>query len=89
MRDAFVFEQQTWHGIGHNWSGKPRKTIFVGYAYRQVKPMNYVIMAKEIIDQCNPVQKQLLGIVDSPLSYYLPQDKDVPFNSLTTLNSQR
>ena len=47
MRDAFVFEQQTWHGIGHNWSGKPRKTIFVGYAYRWVKPMDYVIMPKE------------------------------------------
>ena len=85
--DAFVFEQRTWHGIGHNWSGKPRKTIFVGYAYRWVKPMDYVIMPKEIIDQCNPVQKQLLGVVDNPLSYYLPQDKDVPLKSLTTSNS--
>ena len=76
--DAFVFEQRTWHGIGHNWSGKPRKTIFVGYAYRWVKPMDYIVMPKEIIDQCNPVQKQLLGVVDNALSYYLPQDKDVP-----------
>ena len=30
--DAFLFEQRTWHGIGHNWSGLPRKTIFMGYA---------------------------------------------------------
>ena len=38
--DAFVFEQRTWHAVGHNWSGSPRKTIFVGYAYRWVKPMD-------------------------------------------------
>ena len=85
--DAFVFEQRTWHGIGHNWSGKPRKTIFVGYAYRWVKPMDYVTMPKEIVDQCNPVQKQLLGVVDDALSYYLPQDKDVPLKSLVSSNS--
>ena len=85
--DAFVFEQRTWHGIGHNWSGKPRKTIFIGYAYRWVKPMDYVTMPKEIIDQCNPVQKQLLGVVDNALSYYLPQDKDVPLKSLVASDS--
>lgn len=85
--DAFVFEQRTWHGIGHNWSGKPRKTIFVGYAYRWVKPMDYIVMPKEIIDQCNPVQKQLLGVVDNALSYYLPQDKDVPLKSLVISDS--
>ena len=85
--DAFIFEQRTWHGIGHNWSGKPRKTIFIGYAYRWVKPMDYVIMPKEIIDQCNPVQKQLLGVVDNALSYYLPQDKDVPLKSLVASDS--
>ena len=85
--DAFIFEQRTWHGIGHNWSGKPRKTIFIGYAYRWVKPMDYVTMPKEIIDQCNPVQKQLLGVVDDALSYYLPQDKDVPLKSLVASDS--
>ena len=85
--DAFIFEQRTWHGIGHNWSGKPRKTIFIGYAYRWVKPMDYVTMPKEIIDQCNPVQKQLLGVVDNALSYYLPQDKDVPLKSLVASDS--
>ena len=42
--DAFIFEQRTWHGIGRNWSGTARKTIFIGYAYRWVKPMDYVVM---------------------------------------------
>lgn len=79
--DAFLFEQRTWHGIGHNWSGMPRKTIFMGYAYRWVKPMDYITMPDSLIAKCNPIQKQLIGVVTEPLSYYLPQDKDVPLKA--------
>ena len=80
--DAFLFEQRTWHGIGHNWSGLPRKTIFMGYAYRWVKPMDYITMPDELIAKCNPIQKQLVGVVSDPLSYYLPQDQDVPLRDI-------
>ncbi len=81
--DAFIFEQRTWHGPGHNWSGKPRKTIFMGYAYRWVKPMDYVAMPDELIAKCTtPLQKQLLGVVSDPLSYYLPKDEDVPLRAM-------
>ena len=79
--DAFLFEQRTYHGIGHNWSGIPRKTIFMGYAYRWVKPMDYIQMPDELIAKCNPIQKQLIGVVDDPMSFYIPQDKDVPLKS--------
>ena len=80
--DAFLFEQRTYHGIGHNWSGIPRKTIFMGYAYRWVKPMDYIMMPDELVDRCNPIQKQLLGVVDDAMSFYIPQDKDVPLKSV-------
>lgn len=80
--DAFLFEQRTFHGIGHNWSGLPRKTIFMGYAYRWVKPMDYIMMPDELVDRCNPIQKQLLGVVDDAMSFYIPQDKDVPLKSV-------
>ena len=80
--DAFLFEQRTYHGIGHNWSGLPRKTIFMGYAYRWVKPMDYIMMPDELVDRCNPIQKQLLGVVDDAMSFYIPQDKDVPLKSV-------
>ena len=80
--DAFLFEQRTWHGIGHNWSGLPRKTIFMGYAYRWVKPMDYITMPEELVAKCNPIQKQLLGVVSDPLSYYLPKDPDVPLKAV-------
>lgn len=65
---AFIFEQRTWHGIGHNGSEFPRKTLFYGYAYRWVKPMDYIPMPKDLLAKCNPIQKQLLGVVSDPLS---------------------
>jgi len=79
---AFIFEQRTYHGRGLNWSGFPRKTVFVGYAYRWVKPMDYISMPDELIAKANPIQRQLLGEVTAPLSFYLPQDQDVPLKAL-------
>lgn len=79
--DAFIFEQRTWHGIGHNWSAITRKTIFMGYAYRWIKPMDYLDMPKRLTANCSPIQRQLLGIVDDPMSNYLPRDENVPLKA--------
>lgn len=79
---AFIFEQRTYHGIGKNWSGFPRKTIFMGYAYRWVKPMDYIHMPDDLLARANPIQKQLLGAVSDPLSFYIPQARDVPIKAL-------
>ncbi len=78
---AFMFEQRTYHGIGNNWAGHPRKTIFMGYGYRWVKPMDYIAMPHTLVERCNPIQKQLAGVVSDALSYYLPQDGDVPLKA--------
>lgn len=84
---AFFFEQRTYHGAGHNYSGKPRKTIFIGYAYRWVKPMDYIVMPDELVARSNAVQRQLLGVVDDALSFYLPQDADVPLKAVMAQRS--
>ena len=84
--DAFIFEQRTWRGIGRKWSGTARKTIFIGYAYRWVKPMDYVVMPEAMLARCNPIQRQLLGAVSDPLSYYLPDEADVPLKALVERN---
>jgi ectoine hydroxylase len=81
---AFIFEQRTYHTVSKNWAGYPRKTIFMGYGYRWVKPMDYVAMPDDLVDRCNPVQKQLLGVVSDPISYYIPQDNDVPLKAMMT-----
>lgn len=78
---AFMFEQRTFHSIGHNWCGHDRRTVFMGYAYRWVKPMDYIQMPKSLVDRCSPLQKQLIGEVGDALSYYLPEDEDVPLKA--------
>ncbi len=78
---AFLFEQRTFHSIGHNWCGHDRRTIFMGYAYRWVKPMDYIQMPRSLVDRCTPLQKQLIGEVGDALSYYLPEDEDVPLKA--------
>ena len=79
---AFIFEQRTFHSIGHNWSEFARKTLFLGYAYCWVKPMDYVQMPNRLIARANPVQHQLLGDVSDALSYYIRHDKDVPLKAI-------
>ena len=79
---AFFFEQRTFHGPGPNFSGMPRKTVFIGYAFRWVKPMDYVLMPDKLLERCNDVQKQLLGVISEPLSFYLPPEKDVPLKAI-------
>ncbi|MDA1193180.1 MAG: phytanoyl-CoA dioxygenase, partial [Candidatus Poribacteria bacterium] len=79
---AFFFEQRTYHGEGHNYYDQPRKTVFIGYAYRWVKPMDYIEMPDELVERANPIQRQLLGVVDDALSFYLPQENDVPLKAI-------
>ena len=78
---AFLLEQRTFHSIGHNWCGHDRRTIFMGYAYRWVKPMDYIQMPRSLVERCTPFQKQLIGEVGDALSYYLPEDEDVPLKA--------
>ncbi|MDP6502559.1 MAG: phytanoyl-CoA dioxygenase family protein [Planctomycetota bacterium] len=80
--DAFLFEQRTYHSGGRNWSQVPRKTVFFGYGYRWFKAMDYIQMPDEIVAKANPIQKQLLGVVSKPLSFFIPVEKDVPLKKL-------
>jgi ectoine hydroxylase-related dioxygenase (phytanoyl-CoA dioxygenase family) len=79
--DAFLFEQRTWHAVGPNLSDITRKTLFMGYGYRWVYPMDYRVMPDDIFNRCDPIQRQLLGDVKTPMGVYLPTDEDVPLRA--------
>jgi ectoine hydroxylase-related dioxygenase (phytanoyl-CoA dioxygenase family) len=79
--DAFLFEQRTWHAVGPNLSNLTRKTLFMGYGYRWVYPMDYRITPGEILERCSPIQRQLLGDVKTPMGVYLPAEEDVPLRA--------
>lgn len=79
--DAFLFEQRTWHAVGPNLSDITRKTLFMGYGYRWVRAMDYLVPDDTLLPRANPVQRQLLGEVKTPMGIYLPQDDDVPLRA--------
>jgi ectoine hydroxylase-related dioxygenase (phytanoyl-CoA dioxygenase family) len=79
--DAVLFEQRMWHGVGANTSQITRKSLFYGYGYRWLRPMDYVTMPQELLARCTPIQRQLLGDAATQLGYYLPTDEDVPLRA--------
>jgi ectoine hydroxylase-related dioxygenase (phytanoyl-CoA dioxygenase family) len=79
--DAVLFEQRTWHAVGPNTSRLTRKSLFFGYGYRWLRPMDYVTMPPDLLERCSPIRRQLLGDAKTQLGYYLPTDEDVPLRA--------
>lgn len=59
--DALLFENRTWHAGGHNASGYTRKSVMFGYSYRWMRPDDYLTQDDELLQRCDPIQRQLLG----------------------------
>jgi hypothetical protein len=79
--DAVIFEQRLWHAVGPNTSGIARKSLFFGYGYRWLRPMDYVTMPEELLAHCDPIRRQLLGDAKTQLGYWLPTDEDAPLRA--------
>ena len=79
--DAFLFEQRTWHAVGPNLSDITRKSLFFGYGYRWVRAMDYLTPPADLLPQCDPIRRQLLGEIMTPMGIYLPQNEDVPLRA--------
>ena len=43
--------------------------------------MDYIVMPPELLDRCDPIQRQLLGDCTSPMGYQIPEEEDVPLRS--------
>jgi len=70
--DAVIFENRTWHAGGVNLSKRIRKAVMFGYAYRWLKPMDYLIQPKELVERMDPIGRQLLGGTDDFAGAYVP-----------------
>lgn len=79
--DAVIFEQRMWHAVGPNTSELTRKSLFYGYGYRWLRPMDYVTMPEELLARCDPIRRQLLGDASTQLGYWLPTDEDAPLRA--------
>lgn len=76
-----IFDTRTWHSRSNNFSKVTRKVIFIGYAYRWLRPGDNVKVSFSILQKANKIQRQLLNRnIDS--SAYVPKEEDVPLKEL-------
>ncbi len=79
--DVTVFDRRVWHRHGANTSETVRKTLFLGYSYRWLRPLEYKLLPDALLERCSPVLRQLLGDGRTEVGWYQPQPGDVPLRS--------
>lgn len=81
--DAVLFENRLFHAVGPNLSNITRKTLFMGYSYRWLRPLDYVVQPPELLAKVkdNAVRWQLLGAWSTDMAFSLPKDEDVPLRA--------
>jgi ectoine hydroxylase-related dioxygenase (phytanoyl-CoA dioxygenase family) len=79
--DAVLFENRTFHAVGPNYSDITRKSVFFGYGYRWLRPMDYIAQPETLLARCDPIRRQLLGDCTSPMGFQIPQPDDVPLKA--------
>lgn len=75
---AVFFDRRIWHASSPNHADFARKVLFYGYSYRWLRPRDNMTVA-HLLDHCDPIQQQLLGVSHSGgHGYSSPKEDDVP-----------
>jgi ectoine hydroxylase-related dioxygenase (phytanoyl-CoA dioxygenase family) len=86
--DVFIFPQNLWHAGAPNHSDQTRRQLFLGYSPIWMRPIDYTIPSERLLNNANPIRKQLLGIIsENPFNYYVPDDSMVPLKQMSQSNS--
>jgi ectoine hydroxylase-related dioxygenase (phytanoyl-CoA dioxygenase family) len=70
--DAVFFENRTWHAGGLNLTNRIRKAVMFGYSFRWLKPMDYVVQPRSLVEKVDAIGKQLLGATEDPQGHFIP-----------------
>jgi hypothetical protein len=74
---ALLLDRRLWHSRSPNFGPHTRKVIWVGYAYRWLRPKDEMTVA-HLVERAEPVRRQLLGYASCANSAYDPEAADVP-----------
>lgn len=78
---AVFFDRRIWHSASTNFWTEPRRVLFYGYSYRWLRPRDDMTVS-HYLDQCTPIQKQLLGVSYSGgRGFTSPTPEDVPLRA--------
>ncbi len=59
--DCVIFEYRTWHAGAPNFTEITRKAMMIGYAYRWLKPMDYIKQEAPFLEKLSELQQYLVG----------------------------
>jgi ectoine hydroxylase len=77
---ALILDRRTWHSRSPNLWSQTRKVVWIGYAYRWMRPKDGLSVS-HLLPQLDPVRRQLLGAGLSANGTYDPVDGDVPLRT--------
>jgi ectoine hydroxylase len=66
---ALIWRTSLLHDVAANYSGTTRKCLYLAYQHRWLRPSDYVTAPGDLLAECNPIQRQLLGGVADPANY--------------------
>jgi ectoine hydroxylase-related dioxygenase (phytanoyl-CoA dioxygenase family) len=78
---AVFFDRRLWHAASPNHSEFTRKVLFYGYGYRWIRPKDDMTIPPEVMDESDPIRRQMLGAAPSNNGRYLPGDEDAPLHA--------
>ena len=76
--DVVFFDRRLWHARSPNHSPFIRKALFYGYAYRWLRTKDEMTIPPTIMENSNPIRRQLLGHGSNCNGFFSPSDADVP-----------
>jgi ectoine hydroxylase-related dioxygenase (phytanoyl-CoA dioxygenase family) len=74
---ALIIDRRIWHSRSPNLWSQTRKVVWMGYAYRWLRPKDEMTVAG-LLSRLDPIRRQLLGAGLSANGTYDPHDDDVP-----------
>ena len=78
--DAVVFDRRLWHAASTNTSDRTRVFVTYGYSYRWLRTKS-AMDHTSLLEQVDPIRRQLLGATSSANAYFEPTDEDVPLRA--------
>lgn len=76
--DAIIFDRRLWHAATPNYSQSVRRFLVYGYGYRWIRIKGDFEIPDAILQDVDPVRRQLLGYSQTEGHRYGPGPEDVP-----------
>jgi len=79
--DCLLFEYRTWHAGAPNFSVHTRKALMIGYCYQWLRPMDYLVQPRELVEKLDDMQRFLVGERMEDTETFKPSGYHNPLNA--------